>query len=131
MFISLPLACLRFYVSLHSCSLSHSFWLCLSRSRAHATHIDSSKVFFSSLFPSLFFVHLALRADLPAFSLVSHFPTKSESLYLAQKKKFYHSVSTCSSTSFPASRLVVCRLSKHGCGDTCRVGFFFSNTLIH
>lgn len=87
-----------------SLSLSLIHFSRLSRSRAHATHIDSSKVFSSSLSLSLFFVHLASRANLRALPLVRHFPTKNESPYLAQKKKFYHSVSTCSSTSFSPSR---------------------------
>lgn len=104
---------LRFYVSLHSSSLSLSFILAVSLDHVHTLRALIPKVFSSSLLPSLFFVHFTLPADSRAFSLVRRFPTKSESPYLARKKKFYHSVSTCSSTSFSPSHSVVCRLSEH------------------
>lgn len=49
-----------------------------------------------------YFSFISLRAlTRPHFHWFANFPTKSESSYLARKKKFYHSVSTCSSTSFP------------------------------
>lgn len=90
---------------------SLSFILAVSLDHVHTLRTLIPKVFSSSLFPPLFFVHFTLLADSRAFSLVLRFPTKSESPYLARKKKFYHSVSTCSSTSFSLS--VVCRLSEH------------------
>lgn len=81
--------------------LSHSSGL--SRSRAHVTHIDSSKILQLALSFAIL-IHLALHDDSFAFPLARYFPTKSKLPYLTWKKKFYHSVSTCSSTSIPPAR---------------------------
>lgn len=102
--------------SIHALSLIHP---AVSLDHVHTLRTLIPKVFSSSLFPSLFFVHFTLLADSRTFSLVRHFPTKSESPYLARKKKFYHSVSTCSSTSFSPSHSVVCRLLSITLGLLC------------